>query len=147
MTAGLRSVATSRIPESQGEVVCDMINWFATTLEATPVESTVRRRVQAAWRELTRPGCCPPLLLVGNGLNDFDIHRIVADPGDLRRDGRPVEEASSITREAGAGGDPLSVVESGFGVSGKEFAGILLAQPRQRPSTSDPPFKESEHDR
>jgi hypothetical protein len=33
-----------------------MLDWFATIHGTTPDESTVRRRIQSAWRELTRPG-------------------------------------------------------------------------------------------
>lgn len=51
-----RRVFDHGMPESQGELVRDMIEWFATSHGVTPDESTVRRRVQAAWRELTRPG-------------------------------------------------------------------------------------------
>ena len=50
-----RRVFDHGMPESPGELVRDMIEWFAVTHGAAPDESTVRRRVQAAWRELTRP--------------------------------------------------------------------------------------------
>ena len=50
-----RRVHDRGLPQSQGELIRDMLDWFAETYGATPDESTVRRRVQAAWRELTRP--------------------------------------------------------------------------------------------
>ena len=50
-----RRVHDRGLPGSQGELVRDMLDWFAATHGATPDESTVRRRVQSAWRELTRP--------------------------------------------------------------------------------------------
>jgi hypothetical protein len=50
-----RRVFDHGMPQSQGELVRDMLDWFAECRGATPDESTVRRRVQAAWRELTRP--------------------------------------------------------------------------------------------
>jgi hypothetical protein len=51
-----RRVLDHGLPASQSELVRDMLDWFATIHGATPDESTVRRRVQSAWRELTRPG-------------------------------------------------------------------------------------------
>jgi hypothetical protein len=51
-----RRVHDRGLPRSQGELIRDMLDWFSETYGATPDESTVRRRVQAAWRELTRPG-------------------------------------------------------------------------------------------
>jgi hypothetical protein len=50
-----RRVHDKGMPESQGELIRDMLDWFDATHGACPDESTVRRRVQAAWRELTRP--------------------------------------------------------------------------------------------
>lgn len=50
-----RRVYDHGMPESQGELVRDMLEWFSVTHGVTPDESTVRRRVQAAWRKLTRP--------------------------------------------------------------------------------------------
>lgn len=50
-----RRVLDHGLPASQGELVRDMLDWFATIHGDTPDESTVRRRVQSAWRELTRP--------------------------------------------------------------------------------------------
>jgi hypothetical protein len=51
-----RRVHDLGMPASQSELTRDMLDWFATKFGAVPDESTVRRRVQAAWRELTRPG-------------------------------------------------------------------------------------------
>ncbi len=51
-----RRVLDHGLPASQGELVRDMLDWFATIHGTTPDESTVRRRIQSAWRELTRPG-------------------------------------------------------------------------------------------
>jgi hypothetical protein len=41
------------MPASQGELVRDMLEWFAAS-GRVPDESTVRRRVQALWPVLTR---------------------------------------------------------------------------------------------
>jgi hypothetical protein len=48
-----RRVHDEGMPASQGELIRDMLDWFATTVGAVPDESTVRRRVQALWPVLT----------------------------------------------------------------------------------------------
>lgn len=50
-----RRIHDRGLPASQGELVRDMLNWFAESGSLIPDESTVRRRVQSVWRELTRP--------------------------------------------------------------------------------------------
>lgn len=51
-----RRVHDLGMPESQGQLIRDMLDWFAESYGSTPDESTVRKRVQSAWRELTRAG-------------------------------------------------------------------------------------------
>jgi hypothetical protein len=48
-----RRVHDEGMPASQGELVRDMLDWFAAS-GAVPDESTVRRRVQALWAVLTK---------------------------------------------------------------------------------------------
>ena len=48
-----RRVHDEGMPASQGELVRDMLEWFAAS-GRVPDESTVRRRVQALWPVLTR---------------------------------------------------------------------------------------------
>ena len=48
-----RRVHDGGMPASQGELVRDMLDWFAAS-GRVPDESTVRRRVQALWPVLTR---------------------------------------------------------------------------------------------
>ena len=48
-----RRVHDEGMPASQGELVRDMLDWFAAS-GRVPDESTVRRRVQALWPVLTR---------------------------------------------------------------------------------------------
>jgi hypothetical protein len=48
-----RRVHDEGMPASQGELVRDMLDWFAAS-GAVPDESTVRRRVQAMWTVLTK---------------------------------------------------------------------------------------------
>jgi hypothetical protein len=48
-----RRVHDEGMPASQGELVRDMLEWFAAS-DRVPDESTVRRRVQALWPVLTR---------------------------------------------------------------------------------------------
>jgi hypothetical protein len=48
-----RRVHDEGMPASQGELVRDMLEWFAAS-GAVPDESTVRRRVQALWPVLTK---------------------------------------------------------------------------------------------
>ena len=48
-----RRVHDEDMPASQGELVRDMLDWFAAS-GRVPDESTVRRRVQALWPVLTR---------------------------------------------------------------------------------------------
>lgn len=48
-----RRVHDEGMPASQGELIRDMLDWFATTFGTVPDESTVRRRVQALWPTLT----------------------------------------------------------------------------------------------
>jgi hypothetical protein len=45
------SAAASR---AQGELVRDMLDWFAADCGAILDESTVHRRVQSVWRQLTK---------------------------------------------------------------------------------------------
>jgi hypothetical protein len=49
-----RRVHDEGMPESQGELIRDMLDWFATSFGAVPDESTVRRRVQGLWPVLTK---------------------------------------------------------------------------------------------
>jgi hypothetical protein len=49
-----RRVHDEGIPASQGELIRDMLDWFATTFGVVPDESTVRRRVQGLWPVLTK---------------------------------------------------------------------------------------------
>lgn len=49
-----RRVHDEGMPASQGELIRDMLDWFATTFGAVPDESTIRRRVQALWPVLTK---------------------------------------------------------------------------------------------
>lgn len=48
-----RRIHDEGMPASQGELVRDMLDWFAAS-GAVPDESTVRRRVQALWAVLTK---------------------------------------------------------------------------------------------
>jgi hypothetical protein len=48
-----RRVHDEGMPASQGELIRDMLDWFAAS-GAVPDESTVRRRVQTLWPVLTR---------------------------------------------------------------------------------------------
>lgn len=48
-----RRVHDHGIPESQGELVRDMMEWFAGRDVAQPDERTVRRKVSAIWKELS----------------------------------------------------------------------------------------------
>ena len=48
-----RRVHDEGMPASQGELVRDMLDWFAAS-GRVPDESTVRRRVQALWPMLTK---------------------------------------------------------------------------------------------
>jgi hypothetical protein len=50
-----RHVHDCGMPESQGALVRDMSDWFMASYGVVPDESTLRRRIRAAWRELTRP--------------------------------------------------------------------------------------------
>jgi hypothetical protein len=48
-----RRIQFKGLPASQGELVRDMLDWFAAS-GAVPDESTVRRCVQALWAVLTK---------------------------------------------------------------------------------------------
>ena len=50
-----RRVYAHGLPSTQSELVREMLDWFQTrSVEQTPDESTVRRKVALVWRELTR---------------------------------------------------------------------------------------------
>lgn len=51
-----RRVHDHGVPESQGDLVREMSDWFLASYGAVPDESTLRRRIRVVWRELTRPG-------------------------------------------------------------------------------------------
>jgi hypothetical protein len=51
-----RRVHEHGIPETQAELIREMLDWFEQRgNEQAPDESTVRRKVAVVWRELTRP--------------------------------------------------------------------------------------------
>lgn len=52
--AMIRRVHDEGVPETQTALVRDMQDWFDNQADTPPDESTIRRKVQAVWRELHR---------------------------------------------------------------------------------------------
>jgi hypothetical protein len=52
-----RRIHEHGVPETQAELVREMLTWFERRVnDAAPDESTVRRKVAVVWREMKRVG-------------------------------------------------------------------------------------------
>lgn len=80
-----------------------------------------------------------PLLFVDNGPYNADVHRALADPGNLGGDARPVDKGLTVARKPRAGGGPLGIVISCCRVTIEKFARIFAAEA----SEFTPPFQPS----
>lgn len=87
------------------------------------------------------------LLFVGYRLDDLDVHRIVADPSDFRRDTRPMHECLRVAGKSGARGQALRVVIGRRWVALKKEAGILPAHLLQLAPSSPPLRNHGKHAR
>lgn len=78
-----------------------------------------------------------PFLFIDDPLDYFDVHRIVADLGDLCRHPRPMKKGATIAREAGARRNALCVVIGRRGIHREKALRVLSTKAGE---SSPPPY-------
>lgn len=115
-------------------------SWCGKCVTGLSVGTTNRHQTRAPSPE--RSGSCgrsctgpsSALFLINDGADHLDVHREVADPGNLGSDVRPVHEPSSVTGEPRAGSETLRVVVCGRRIPREEPSGVIPAEQTQRAS-------------